>query len=197
MKTVEVTLYTYNELSEAAKTKAREEWRSNGLDYAWWEMAEDDAKRIAALMGLDIEEFAFSGFGSQGDGASFTGRYKYRKGSVAAVVDYAPDDKDLHRIAAELYQVQRDNWYGLTVTITRSSGIRYCHENTMEVQVETRKGAWVTDAVRSEVTWPLKQFALWHYLRLESEYKRLTSDDYIDGALSCGGYDFHGDGTMA
>jgi len=44
MKTIEINLYQFNELSESAKQTAIEWYRSVNLDYDWWEFIYDDAK---------------------------------------------------------------------------------------------------------------------------------------------------------
>ena len=51
----------------------------------------------------------FSGFWSQGDGASWEGDYAYRKSATADLRAYAPQDRTLHRIADALRAVQRHN----------------------------------------------------------------------------------------
>jgi hypothetical protein len=44
MRNVTTTVYTFDELSDNAKEKAREWWRSNGLDYEWYDSCIDDIK---------------------------------------------------------------------------------------------------------------------------------------------------------
>lgn len=53
MRTVEVNLYSFNELSEEAKEKAIDNLRDINLDYDWWDDISYDAERI----GLKIESF--------------------------------------------------------------------------------------------------------------------------------------------
>ena len=59
-------------LSAAAKTVARDWYRSDGFDYQWWDHIYDEWKEELKEMGFDGSDIAFSGFSSQGDGASFT-----------------------------------------------------------------------------------------------------------------------------
>lgn len=47
------TVYTFDELSDKAKDKARDWWRQGGLDYEWWGYIYEDAKRV----GLEITSF--------------------------------------------------------------------------------------------------------------------------------------------
>ena len=53
MKIIETTVYTFNELSDSAKEKAREWYREGMYDYGWWNYTYEDAERI----GLKIESF--------------------------------------------------------------------------------------------------------------------------------------------
>jgi hypothetical protein len=53
MKTIELTLYTINELSENARQKAIQELSDINVDYNWWEFTYEDAKEI----GLKITSF--------------------------------------------------------------------------------------------------------------------------------------------
>ncbi len=56
MRTIETKIYTFDELTERAKEKARDWWRIGSLDYEWWEGAFEEAERI----GLKITEFDIS-----------------------------------------------------------------------------------------------------------------------------------------
>jgi hypothetical protein len=63
----------FSELDEAAKAYAVEKY--NDTNDSWWsdsviEMAQEDGKEL----GFDIDKVYFSGFWSQGDGASWVGR---------------------------------------------------------------------------------------------------------------------------
>lgn len=112
MQTHTVTTYTFEELSDEAKEVAISHYREHNYgDTFWSECIIEDAKEVAALMGIDIEDIYWSGFYSQGDGAMFTGSYEYRKGSVKAVKDYAPEDSELQSIATGLYEMQKRNFY--------------------------------------------------------------------------------------
>src|SRR3546814_12883100 len=72
----------------------------------------------------------FRGFWSQGDGASFEGRWHHAKGSVVKIKAYAPKDAELHDIAARLNAIQRRNFYQLYAIITQRG--HYCHENPID-----------------------------------------------------------------
>lgn len=101
-------LYQFDELSDAAKEKAREWYRSGQLDYDWWDSVYEDALRMAEILGIEIDyryhpasgrpgskgwkepKIWFSGFSSQGDGACWEGSYRYAKGALKKLQSEAP-----------------------------------------------------------------------------------------------------------
>lgn len=61
MKIIETKVYTFDELSDSAKEKAREWYRNNCLDYEWFDLIYDDAKSIGLKLttfGLDRDRHA-------------------------------------------------------------------------------------------------------------------------------------------
>lgn len=56
MKTYTVEAYQFDELSDEAKDKAREWYRTGALDYEWWESTYEDASNVGLkLTGFDLE----------------------------------------------------------------------------------------------------------------------------------------------
>lgn len=186
-ETIVKTYYTFDELDDDAKEKAREWYREGALDYDWYDYIHEDAKEIAGLFGLEIDKIYFSGFSSQGDGACFIGSYSYRKGSVKAVREYAPNDEALHSIVARLAAVQKKHFYGLSAVISCNSW--YYHEKSMTIDVYGDDGnAIVSDD--NEVIEAIEDFASWIYSRLEGEYDYLLSDECVDDMIRANEYEF-------
>jgi hypothetical protein len=121
--------YEIHELSKASKKAAIEEikrmdsFSEQDVDLDW--VIENETEDLEAL-GLENVEISFSGFWSQGDGASFTGRVddipKFMKAigiDTSAILDKAleaiPDVYDM-------YIVRIDS--------------RYVHENTVRFEIE-------------------------------------------------------------
>ena len=120
--TVITTVYTFDELSDRAKEKARDWYRERrALDYGWWECTYEDVDNIFKIIGITSDDYVkcmdgtmrrkgpdirFSGFSSQGDGACFEGSYNYKKGALKAIRAYAPKDEELHRIVRELQELE-------------------------------------------------------------------------------------------
>ncbi|MDF1719252.1 MAG: antitoxin of toxin-antitoxin stability system [Minwuia sp.] len=199
---IETTVFTFDELSGAAKERAREWYREGNLDYEWWDCTYDDFSTICKILGVELKAhpvrlmgggtrqkpcIQFRGFWSQGDGASFEGRLTYAKGSVARIKAYAPKDAELHDIAVRLNAIQRRNFYQLYAIITQRG--HYCHENTMQFDVR-RDDAEMTANAEDIITDAMRDLARWLYARLETEYEFLNSDGVVEESITANAYTF-------
>lgn len=127
----------------------------------------ENATTILRMLGFSDTEIEYSGFYSQGDGASFIGTGSYVKGMTAAVRAYAPRDTELHRIARELTQWHRRRFYAAEITVARRTS-RYYHDEST-VYVDDEKDA--TEIVRDLCQWIYKQLC--------SEYDYQSSEDVL------------------
>ena len=60
MKTIEIKLYKFSELSDEAKEKAINDWLSNGIDSQWYESIYEDAKNAGLeINSLDIDRASY------------------------------------------------------------------------------------------------------------------------------------------
>lgn len=193
------TVYRFDELPEDAREAALEKLRDINVDYPdWHEFVIDDAKRMAALMGIDIDDIYYSGFWSQGDGACFTGSYSYAKGCAKKIRREAPKDETLHDIADRLQGIQRRNFYRLTATVTHSG--RYSHEHCTEVRVYRETEHSLVGDVDAEtdeaLTDILRDYMRWIYSSLESEHEWLTGDEAVIDTILANEYEFTSDGSI-
>ena len=207
---IETTVYTIDELSGAAKENARIWYRQNGLYENWCDFVYEDFETICGILGVtlatspvclygggtrDKPRIYWSGFSSQGDGASFEGSYAHARGAARAIRAHAPTDAELHRIADELQAVQRKNFWQIQASI-RQRG-RYCHEYTMSIEVERDSPTWQppTGDAEDAVIEAMRDLARWLYRQLQSEYEHQTSDEAVDEALAANALSFTADGT--
>lgn len=182
----------YSELSETAKTKAREWYVSGDYPYdEWWDSTYDWFKEVTAAMGFEVEDMRFKGFWSQGDGASWRGTWHPKEQMIAAVMDCTEDEK-LRDIAIKLFHLQFTHGFKLRGDVAYLHN-RYIHENAMEValECEDREIDSDADATFLELT---RELARWLYNQLEAEYEYLTSDEYVDEILDCNDYEFDENG---
>ncbi|MBB4087543.1 antitoxin of toxin-antitoxin stability system [Sphingomonas carotinifaciens] len=198
-------VFRVEELASSARETALAWGRQHAVPDDWYECVIDDFATVCSIIGVDLAmrpvrlfgggtrqepRVLFSGFSSQGDGASFEGSYRYAKRSTAEIRAHAPTDNDLHRVADTLATIQRRNIYQLEALI-RQQG-RYCHEYTMTITVERASPTGQTPTVTAEdqVIEAIRDLARWLYRRLESEYDHLTSDAEIDAALRANDHTF-------
>jgi hypothetical protein len=206
---VATTLYRLDELSNAARGKARDWYREGAFDHDWYEFVYDDFERICALIGVTLRVTPvrlygggtrqkpciwFSGFWSQGDGACFEGGYSYAPKASRAIRDYAPKDADLHQIADALQAVQRRNFYQLRATAQHRG--HYYHEYCMAIAVDRDSPTYqdMTTDAEDAVMSALRDLARWLYRQLEREYEYLSSDEMVDEAILANDYTFTDDG---
>ena len=192
MRTVEHNLYQFDELSDSAKERARE-WYRTTFDYEWWDFVYDDAKEIGKILGIDISEIYFSGFWSQGDGAQFTGDYKYHKGASKEIRSYT-NDEELHRIADDLQEIQRRNFYSITASVSHSG--HYYHEYCTTINVYDSREVDVSIDTEESIQELMRDYMRWIYRALEREYDYLTSDENIDEMMAANEYEFDENGEM-
>lgn len=195
MREITTKIYTFDELSDDAKEKAREWFRQGVFDDSnYWDHVYEDAKEIASMFGLDIQKIYFTGFASQGDGACFEGDYSFKPGGLKAVKEYAPQDAELHSIVKALYDIQRRNFYQLTATTAHSG--HYYHSGCMAVELERKDGKDWSDGARDEIKDQLRNFADWIYCQLEAEYEYQTSDEVVDENIRINEYEFTAKGKI-
>jgi hypothetical protein len=202
---IETTVYQLHELSDDAKEQARAWYREIGVDPDWHEGVYEDFERVCAILGVELATrpvrlfgggqrqkpcIWFSGFWSQGDGASFNGFYSHASGAAETIRAYAPMDAELHEIADALQAVQRRNFYQLRATIAQRG--RYSHEYSMAISVErdSPTGQDMTADAKDVLIEAMRDLARWLYRQLEREYGYLTSDEAVDEAIAANGYTF-------
>lgn len=207
MKTIQLELFTFDELSEDAKTKAIESERnSENLEY-FYSGEVEHFKDCLAFIGFTDVDISFSGFYSQGDGASFTADYD------SSLIDL----EGLKRNDTRLFDLmaRNDSVFGasgltsdniITATIKRISH-HYSHENTVTVDdIEINGCGWGdNDCDKINIAYnDLENYLtslkndLCHiiYSSLEAEYEYQTSDEYIAEILTINDYYFLADGTF-
>ena len=220
-KIIEVEVFKYDELSDSAKSKARE-WYIEGMDYDWWdsmyEMCIEDGKEL----GFDIAKINFSGFYSQGDGACWMGEVDVAKWLETHA-------KDSIGISAWCQLIQES-------VVTRYLAVdriasNYSHEETMrfgEIVDDTEcfeddytmqhqsifKGMSIAnlfDIIEADTDCPYKcvehiekaiedsckDYAQDIYKRLREEYEYLCSEEMMIDHFNCNDYHFTNEGVLA
>ena len=184
MRKTAVTVYKFNELADGVKAKVRDRYRENYPDNEWWWPIYEDVIAKAKEYGITLEDedIQFTGFWSQGDGASFVSKeinnYKF-----ADKVGIKANKEVLDTI--ELY---------IDRTIMNYSHMYSVHATAVYNDLPSKygkKAEELTDKleeVKNELCNEL-------YSNLENYYNELTSDEYIDNEIMENDLEFLGDGT--
>ena len=114
----------FTELTPEAKAKAMERY-NEPQDY-WYETTLEQAKEDGKALGFDIDNIVFSGFCSQGDGASWTGNINLGEYIDANI----KDDDPKHASYMVMRELIRNEWVA-PLEIDRRT-FMYCHSNTMQ-----------------------------------------------------------------
>ena len=210
-------VFTFDQLSKEAKERARDAFREDeGRDwepeYEWYETA-------AKLLGIDLTErrtrrsgknemvaytantIQYSGFWSQGDGASFTGDFTFVPGCCQSIRNEFPQDTTLHEIADSLTAMNNAlrllEGKKLSGKITHGHrGGNYVHSGTMDATAYDDEGEELDIETSDRFRDLMREFADWIYKGLEADYDACTSDEAIDERLSGGDYEFDEEGAM-
>jgi len=209
-RVTETTVYQFDELSDEAKEKAREWYRQGNCDDSFWsECTIDDAKEIGKLLGMDIDNIYFSGFWSQGDGACFEGTWRASDVKVDKLKEYAPQDKELHRIVDGLAEIAKE--YPDGDFKVRHRG-HYSHSgctafdvelpNTQEDELEYDSPEFKLLQVKlgedeDTLIELARDFMNWIYRQLEKEWDYQNSDEQVEESIRCNAYEFLETGERA
>lgn len=211
--TIEKTVFKFSELSKKAQERALDYFRESACDDSYWyESIYEDTAQIFDILGIHSERqerlmsgktrtvkpnVCFSGFCSQGDGASFEGTWNYKRGMVKAIKAFAPQDSELQEIAEGLQEMQRRYFYKLTARMVRRDS-HYCHENTIGFEFELDGDTWrnISDDVTGGIENYMRRLMCWIYKHLESEYEYQTSDEAIMETIEANDYEFDESGRL-
>lgn len=219
----EKTKFKFSELSKDAQSNALDELRDLNVQYdGWHDDVIDQFKEDMEMLGLSDVEVSYSGFFSQGDGASFTADVSdtevFMKEALGLQSDEWLDMDDgikpkdeLDALRSDLLDIGFDTREKLTpenfiISIIRTSS-RYSHENTIEGDVdiedipESIEDEFpfykYQDMIQNKVTNWAREKSKNLYRDLEKEYDYLTSDEEVKDSIEANDYLFTEDGELA
>lgn len=204
MKTIKV--YTINELSEDVRNKVLERESDINAYHDWWQGTYEDFIQIAKLFGYELEskDISFSGFCSQGDGASFVCKYVYldkwklAHKSIKALKEYAPTDKVLHTlfqsVSREIKSFKGWKVEDESVLLYRS-GHHYAHKYTISAELNDDNET-TPENIDKAVLEEARDLMQWLYDALEREYYYLISKEAILETLESNEYKYTESGIM-
>ena len=198
MKTIEITTRTIGEWLEFDKKIAEkiiEKNRDINTDFNWYEgtIAEFVKDMEAKGLEIDAKNVNFSGFWSQGDGASFMCNLseKYIDSWITANKAEFPS----------LYE-KYTSWNGIEGKIVKNSfGNHYSHAKTVNVELTCyddigEEGGKEIENLQNMIESALRGYMVLLYNTLEKEYYSLISDESIIDTLKANEYEFDIDGRI-
>ncbi len=214
--------YSFEELSPEAQENALEKYININIDYTGWEDGVTERfKEEMSEIGIDDIKISFSGFQSQGDGASFTSEdidtrklfnaVGIRSNNALIMEVYNEKTKEENKDFFDLLdtlevigQLERNRIKPeeIGVTIERTDS-RYVHYNTVRAKVEILEepDEWeeprgFTEELESKVTEYIRELCKDLYRNLENKYDHLTSDESIKETLMDNDYRFNEEGKI-
>lgn len=214
--------YSFEELSPEAQENALDNNRDINVDYDGWEDGVTEPfKEEMSEIGIDDITISYSGFYSQGDGASFTSEDIDTRKLFNAIgiqsnksLDMETDDerkkgenKDFYDLLDRMEDVgqlerNRINPEEIRVTIERTDN-RHVHYNTVRANVEIwdEPDGWeepegFTEELEEKVTEYIRGLCKDLYRRLEKEYDFQTSDESVKETLIDNDYEFDEEGNI-
>lgn len=217
--------YSFEELPDESKKEAIEKNRDINVDYQdWHDPIIEDFEEGMKDLGLEDVIVEYSGFYSQGDGASFTARVDDEEKFLMNALDIksstefldmgddedtSKEDDDLRQLMGDLRNIGYDTREKLKpedlyINIERISS-RYHHENTIaasveieELDVEDDDRDWdkFQDEMESMVTDWARDESRELYQRLYKYYEELQEDEAVADILIAGDYEFNLEGEI-
>lgn len=182
MKTVSINLYSFSELSKESQERALDKYRNINdisVDHYSGDYIREKEEELAKA-GFKNATILYSGFYSQGDGASFTA------------------DLDMDYFANLFKDKYKLDYSVITGSVRRFSS-RYFHENTCYITLECDDDNVDTktlEALEADIEAIRLGICKNIYRALEESYEDLTSNEAIIATLIENDYTFEADGTM-
>jgi hypothetical protein len=204
-------VYTFEELSDKAKQKARQWWMQAGGNEWWWTNVLEDAERMASLLGIQIEKQSWKAGGLH---------------SCLPIIYFSLDEnscvfKGVYRIAPDAYEKIDAACGGADQTLLHLAG----HLTAMQTMAVLKYGTtWEADIVPISRERALScdtrlldfdgtlddqtyrqadhdfgvvfsDLCQWIKGNLRVEQEWVESDEYIDDCLIANEYEFDEDGS--
>ena len=180
MKTITLDLYSFPELSEEVQKKVLAKLSDVNTDHDWWDPIVEGWKEKLNELGYQNADIAFSGFSSQGDGASFTA------------------DLDLSKFKPRFMEATQLD-FSLVSGLVRRLSSHYSHAQTCTVELAPDNddvNADLVSMLEASIEKERERLCKELYRSLEKYYDELTTDEAIKETIEANEWTFEKDGTM-
>ena len=180
MREITVKIYKFNELDAKVQEKVINEMTRfiqemdaptflDDITDAWREKLTE--------LGYENPEILYSGFGSQGDGASFTSDNIKEASGIKELID----------------QLSEEERAEISIRLRRIDS-RYYHENTVTVDAEGLDSALMAQKLEIDAHEVIKKLSREIYKELETAYDGLSSRENVIDFIDENDYEFFADG---
>lgn len=184
----EYKLYSFDELPDNIRKKVLNELRDINVDQDWYYPIEEGLIEKLNEMGYDDVKISFTGFWSQGDGASFTANVDLEKwlkfNKLSQKYSRVIQAEEDHEVVAKIIRI----------------GNHYVHENTIDAEIAGGGSDDIINAQINEVEKLLKEdsrrLSRMIYNDLGDYYYDLTSDESVADTIRSNEYEFTSDGKV-
>jgi hypothetical protein len=185
----------YEELSQERKEKELCRWQETSEFCP--DFTIDKEKELLELVGISVNKIYFSGFHSQGDGACFTGYYRYRKGWKKALQEQFKHNiipEETLALGQALQDIQKKYFYTLAINLKHSGN--YYHENCIYFTIGDIWDRYLTfsRAEEEDIAQPFKEYMQYIYSSLEEEYTYQQSEQSFAEYCECNDIEFEEEG---
>lgn len=198
------TIEEWKEKDKEVYKKILEKENYINVDHAWWEFELDYFYEQLEALGFENKDIRFSGFYSQGDGASFTGDWdsermwslKTMKEKGVTLQDWA---LELRRILKGNMKDLKAKWVYFSI---KKNGLRYEHENTVGIEdaeywnSKVKERCYIPPEQEEDILEGCRSAMRAIYRILEKSYYFLTSEESIVETLMCNEYKFDREGKI-
>ena len=190
-ESVEYKIYSFDELAPEVQNKVVDKMNDINIWEDWHECTLEYYKDVLASSGFEQADIHYSGFWSQGDGASFDAKCDIEK-IIAKLISKDPENKKFKRL------IKLAN-AGIVALAIETNSTHYCHERTRSIVMErylcfdSSKHKRLKDLC-SDFVVKAEELRLELcnniYESLDKEYEYLTSKEAIVDAIKSNDFEF-------
>lgn len=220
MKTKSYNVYSFAELSPAARSRAIDDHARFLAEKFSDECTVEDAQQVLANAGLTVDKVYWSGFSSQDDGACFSGLWQASAVNAAKMREDCPIDRELHRIADGMAKVAAA-FPDASFTVKHSGNYshKYCTEFSFTLpepdlsdagpyaskddseavdvmQLRQSRADEDLSAAENDLTVLARDAMEWIYRQLQKEYEYQTAEPQVIESIEANGYEFTATGKI-
>lgn len=194
MKTITTPVYSFDELSDAAKAKALD-WYRDGYETDLSMTVEDFKDNIAPLFGFDVSRVFYSGFSSQGDGACFEGTWSAKCVTPHDRLHESINEDTITALHKRMAQLAAQ-WPEATAEIEHRGHYYHEHSNAIDFDPDQTVPEDEFAGYEEEFSDIARDLMRWLYRQLEKDHEWQLSDEALTDSILAAEYDFTEDGKV-